>query len=329
MSEMKVSASVRAEFERQLALNAPLGKQAKSLITRQLPESWHYEERLKKVQSFAQKLETGRFDPGALEDFFACTVVVPTLADVAVAETLLCDTFDQQSRRPKSDWAAVSRPTEFLFDHLRLYMRLRPAVGLDPQPVHSITFEVQVKTFLQHAWSIATHDLTYKSSTLSWGKERIAAQAKAALEVVEVSIAEASVLITGKNVPLNRIDSATTDLLEITRILDSEFDASMPSDKKRLSLSVHDLLRTCGAKVSELEEILIAGKLRRAGTHPSNLSPYSTVVQYLVELREPALRRALAKQRGTNIFIVPEIEFPPTLNPDGMPRARLMKTPSP
>ena len=51
-------------------------------------------------------------------------------------------------------------------------------------------FEVQIKTILQHAWSIATHDLIYKTDTVSWPKERIAFQVKAMLEHAEIAIAE-------------------------------------------------------------------------------------------------------------------------------------------
>ena len=50
---------------------------------------------------------------------------------------------------------------------------------------------MQVKTFLQHAWGIATHDLIYKTDDVSWSRQRIAYQIKAMLEHAEMSIQEA------------------------------------------------------------------------------------------------------------------------------------------
>ena len=47
------------------------------IMTRNKEENWHYFGRIKTKESFALKIETGRFDPTInLEDFFACTIVV-------------------------------------------------------------------------------------------------------------------------------------------------------------------------------------------------------------------------------------------------------------
>ena len=54
----------------------------------------------------------------------------------------------------------------------------------------NITFEIQIKTFLQHAWDIAIHDIIYKGDDINWRMQRIAYQIKAMLEHAEVSIHE-------------------------------------------------------------------------------------------------------------------------------------------
>src|SRR6218665_2001572 len=145
---MKVPGSVRAAYDRQLPVNVRVHADAESLILAGIPRTWHYEGRLKEPESFALKLETGRFDPEALEDFFACTIVVPTLADIGQAESLITSLFDLVYRRPPDVVTAGFAPDFFGFDYLRLYVRLRVPPGLTNSPIHETTFEVQIKTFL-------------------------------------------------------------------------------------------------------------------------------------------------------------------------------------
>src|SRR6185295_542993 len=77
---------------------------------------------------------------------------------------------------------------EFSFDDLRLYTKWKPDVTLPTPTFAGVVFELQIKTFLQHAWSIATHDLIYKTDSISWPKERVAFEIKAMLEHAENAI---------------------------------------------------------------------------------------------------------------------------------------------
>jgi len=68
---------------------------------------------------------------------------------------------------------------------------------------------------------------------------------------------------------------------------------------------------TLRLEVGRLEEILNQGKAQRAGTHPSNLSPYATVVQYLFSAeREKLFSLLSAEGSGRHVLIPDEVELP-------------------
>ena len=189
---MKVPASVRALFEAQRDANDKLREAVKDLLKPRLQPYWHYVDRVKTEESFALKIESGRFgDPARLEDFFACTIVVRNHSEIPEAEKLVLEIFSLHERRPPSSVLTKKYSSSFAFDDLRLYVKYIEDPALPPKGLKDIPFEVQVKTFLQHAWSIATHDLIYKTDSVSWPKERIAFQVRAMLEHVEISITEA------------------------------------------------------------------------------------------------------------------------------------------
>lgn len=186
---MKVIYSIEMIYENQKRLNELLRTKVDEIINHLKESNWHYIGRIKTLESFALKLETGRFaEPSSMEDFFACTIVVDNLSQIKLAEQLLREQFEIVSRRPKNDEDTHKEPHSFQYDDLRLYSRLKSESFLPDSVLSRIVFEIQIKTFLQHAWSIATHDLIYKSNEISWSKERIAYQIKAMLEQAELSI---------------------------------------------------------------------------------------------------------------------------------------------
>jgi hypothetical protein len=89
-----------------------------------------YVGRVKELESFALKIETGRVpDPARMEDFFACTIVVPTLSQIEEAERLVSSLFDGVGRRPPNDAETRKTASDFAFDDLRLYVARRSSVS--------------------------------------------------------------------------------------------------------------------------------------------------------------------------------------------------------
>lgn len=308
---MKVVKAIRDLYNSAVSRYQRLEGEVKELLKPRVEEhDWFFLSRVKQLESFALKLETGRVpDPLNLEDFYACTIVVPTMGKIKVAENLVRKLFDLSYRRPKNDAITHKAASSFVFDDLRLYVARRPpASGLHPD-LDGLVFEVQVKTILQHAWSVATHDLIYKSNSVSWPRERIAFQVKAMLEHAEVAIAEADQLAVASAVA--RQDSQTSTIQQLIEDLKRVWPAErLPSDVKRLAETILALLRASDCDVASFPSIVEEEK-HRLGVLPADLSPYSFVVQALAHTRQLDFKKKFSRQHiRTSLCIHSGMELP-------------------
>jgi ppGpp synthetase/RelA/SpoT-type nucleotidyltranferase len=271
---------------------------------------WFFSGRVKQLESFALKLETGRVsDPLNLEDFYACTIVVPTMGKIEVAENLVRELFDLSHRRPQDDGITHKPASSFVFDDLRLYVARRPPASGSHPDLDGVVFEVQVKTILQHAWSVATHDLIYKSNSVSWPRERIAFQVKAMLEHAEVAIAEANRLADAPAVA--RRDNQTIAVLRLIEHLKRVWpEERLPRDVKRLAETILALLQAGDCDVARFPSI-VEDEKRRLGVLPADLSPYSFVVQALAHTSQLDFQKKFNRRHiGTNLCIHSGMELP-------------------
>ena len=186
---MKIPHSVMTYYEALVDKYNLLGSRVKEVIDRDVKNArWLYLYRLKSLESFYVKAQSRRWS-AVIEDIFACTIVVENTSQIDEVVKLMRSFFILKYQRPQRVGFTMKRPESFVFDDLRLYLVLKDRDSV-PE-TKGLVFECQVKTFLQHAWSIATHDLIYKPKELPvWANARVAYQIKAMLEHAEVAISE-------------------------------------------------------------------------------------------------------------------------------------------
>jgi ppGpp synthetase/RelA/SpoT-type nucleotidyltranferase len=143
--------------------------------------------RIKTVESLAEKIETGRYNKwDDLDDFYACTVIIPTLGQ----EEMALDYFKSIYKPVKiiKRGQVKKSPDSFRYDSTRIICRLKKPEGLTTSGIYDISFEIQIRSAFEHAWSVATHDLTYKSDIIDWKRHRLSSQIKATVEQLDTLI---------------------------------------------------------------------------------------------------------------------------------------------
>ena len=217
--------------------------------------------------------------------------------------------FDHSERRPPVDTETHKSPDAFPFDDLRLYVRWKDDPALPPSRLHGTLFEIQIKTFLQLAWSIATHDLIYKSDEANWSKMRIAYQIKAMLEHAEVSIQEATRLSECST--LAKTDRKTASLRTFIVLLGDLWQkGDLPANVRRLAENIMHLADLVKIDAQELKHLLEQERVQGRGPLTLNLTPYGVVVQTLFARKEKELLDALCENQKHLVIIPRELELP-------------------
>lgn len=289
-------------------------RQAESRITSCLDRRWHFESRIKEEESYALKIDSGRYYGNCcIEDMYACTIVVRNVSEISDAERSIESLFTIDERRPPNDSLTGKRAAEFRFDDLRLYCFLMPREFENRGPIHDVKFEVQIKTFLQHAWAIATHDMVYKSNTISWPMRRIAYQIKAMLEHAEVSIIEAEKL---SGSPCIAKEDKETEKLRfmIENIICLWPKEKLPADVVRLSEISCNFLSLLKIEHEDFLRALMQASANGNGVNVENLSPYGVVVQTACDFFPNHVESVWRDKRiRKNIVIPPGVVLPASL----------------
>lgn len=203
-------------------------------------KGYAFTSRIKSVESLAEKIETGRFKKWSdLDDLFACTVIIPTLSHEEEVIQFCRNAFEitRIIKRGQNKKA----PDVFRFDSTRIYAQIKrtQTINVDNElSIYNITFEIQIKSAFEHAWSVSTHDLVYKSSEIDWRKLRLAAQIKANVEQLDTLILafeQTSLIIQENNYPD----------IKIKRNLASEINNLFENGKIPDELQPKDMNRFC------------------------------------------------------------------------------------
>jgi ppGpp synthetase/RelA/SpoT-type nucleotidyltranferase len=307
---MKISSSLRNLYNQQLDINLLLEKRVRDLIGANKHDNWFYKGRIKQIESFVQKLETGRFRPDNFEDFFACTLVVENKSSIPVAIELVQKYCNIIYKKPKDDFKTTKVPSEFSFDDLRLYVKLKPSDASPLKPINNILFEIQIKTFLQHAWSISTHDLVYKGDSISWGKARLAYQIKAMLEHAEISIEQVDYIANSTDLAI--IDPETQKWKDILAWLQATWSTDLlPSNVVGLVQTISKLLGFLKLQLSDIQGCIKKDTADDLGARSMNLSPYETIIKSIVNHKKAeflAFLNDTSKRKG-KLLVTPEMEI--------------------
>jgi hypothetical protein len=142
---MKVIQSIEYLYEGQKGINEKLKAKVDDTFKVFMKPTWHYFSRVKELESYALKLETGRVSkPKKLEDFFGCTLVVENLNQINIAIISIKEYFTLDSRRPKDPKITHKHPSSFEFDDLRLYAYLKQPENMPEEPLTHVMFEIQM-----------------------------------------------------------------------------------------------------------------------------------------------------------------------------------------
>jgi ppGpp synthetase/RelA/SpoT-type nucleotidyltranferase len=312
---MKIVTSIDEYYSKYHSLYVALKDQVDKVIKGNKKEDWHYKSRIKSRASFALKLETGRFDEATiLHDFLGCTLVIENSTCLEQAISFIERHFNIEYQKPKDLTITLLDTSSFQFDDLRLYVSLKDIYD-QRSPIFSLIFEIQIKTFLQHAWVIATHDLLYKSDTISWSRQRIGYQIKAMLEHAELSIQEVKSL--SENKIFSKSNQKIINLNLISKILKENWEpAKLPDDIVRLSENVEKLLAVLGLSPAELEMILSIEQQLNRGAAINNLSPFLAILQSIIYQQQGLFETFLKtaprklKKKYYKLLLPPEIVFP-------------------
>ncbi len=314
---MKIVQSIQNLYDSKEPYYKILNEKVDVLVSNKKKRSWHFIHRIKSPESFALKLETGRFTEETIfNDFFACTLVVENLDEISNAEGLIDSLFEVIDRNPSSNNFTFKKSDSFPFDDLRLYCKFKENNALQlSSEVSELIFEFQVKTFLQHAWSIATHDIIYKTDKISWGKERVAYQVKAALEQAEVAISGANDLSTLRG--LKKENKLVKKINRVIAILNKYFDSSdLPVDKRRLSQNIISFVEAIEIDIQRFEQILKEESRQGRGTNLKNLSPFQVIIISVYNQDKDKIVGLLRLRKKTDyrLLISPEMDILPLRN---------------
>ena len=308
---LKIINSINTCYNQQLDLNNKLKKNVENIMINIQESSWYYFDRIKSKESFALKIETGRFNSMELEDFFACTLVVENSKSIKKATDLIKEHFVIKSRRPKSNDFTHKHPHSFPFDNLRLYATLKINEYMPPEEginkICDIIFEIQIKTFLQHAWDISIHDLIYKGDDIDWRMQRVAYQIKAMLEHAEMSIHDIDKIKESDILP--KKDKYINDLNTVKEFLKKNWtDEFLSKDIIRMSKNVSQLLEQLDVGIKELQELLDKETNSGYGRKTLNLSPYFIILQTVINRNSEKIKKFMQVDSKYKIPIPSEID---------------------
>lgn len=269
-----------------------VGKKVDSTLENYCRENKGYvfASRIKTIESLAEKIETGRFKKWSdLDDLFACTVIIPTLSHEKNVIDFCKEVFTivRAVKRGQNKKA----PDIFRFDSTRLYAKLKNFDSIYSEnqlSIYDIIFEIQIKSAFEHAWSVSTHDLVYKNSTIDWGRLRLAAQIKATVEQLDIlilSFEQVSTIIQDNDYSEIKTKKKLGDEINILLKSGKIPDELTPKDMTRFCDNLYQLLKNSGKDDQDIKNNIMKIIKNKIQSTKKNQIPRSiSLFQYLLAI---------------------------------------------
>lgn len=236
--------------------------------------------RIKTAESVAEKIEMGRYLRfSEIDDLVAFNLIIPSAAYEQEVISFCKSSFEVVFVRSKTETRKA--PDVFRFDSTRIVAKARrppDLVGHTGPAIYDYLFEIQVRTAFEHAWSVATHDLVYKASSIDWKRVRLAAQLKATSEGLDAAVAAFDHLAMNINEsPWERVSDQT----EVSKFVSLAFENSRlpptlrPASISRFSENFWALITSIQPRLSITDALrIINEQMTQTESMPMSLSLY-------------------------------------------------------
>jgi len=260
-----------------------------------------YVSNLKPIESLIQKIESGVFSSANLVvDLFRATIVVPTKKDIDNLKTEL----EKEFIITKLIENREKEPSNFVYDDIHLYIKYRPKLKVPGKEYLEKEFELQIKTFLQHAWAKATRDILYKGKRLSWPSYRVAHQIKAMLEQSDDILTQ---IEKTSDICSDNDYKKFKELNNIISLVEKKWDdITLPKDRIKLASNIQELLKICKLKFNFLEEHLENTAFADL-LNSKSITPYQAILGIIIKVKKEDLIKGL-KHYNRKIFLTESLK---------------------
>lgn len=263
-----------------------------------------YTSRVKAAESVYEKLVLGDYRAlDEVEDLFAATIVLPN-APVGEARSLFATALGGHFLVAEVRSDRTRAPMEFIYDDLHFVLRLKDSPLLLNKALLKYRFELQVKSYLQHGWAKAVHNTVYKTPNESWRASRVAAQTKAAVEMVEASLALGAEFLPED--AAQRYEPIDNRVL-VCGLLLEWWHGDFPDNRRRLGIFTVNMLRLACINADEFKTLLESVRARELAAMKS-LSVHQAIMILLIEARSGAVLQNLQSGRKRYLLITSDME---------------------
>ncbi len=262
-----------------------------------------YSSRVKSVDSVYEKVVLGHYKQlGDIEDLLAATIVLPS-APVGSKRHVFSESLKGHFNVIETRSNRTRMPSQFIYDDLHYILTLKDSPLLLNKRLLNFPFELQVKSYLQHGWAKAMHNTVYKSPTESWRANRVAAQTKAAVEMVEAALVAGEGLLPEEaEQQYDPIDNR----VYVCGLLLEWWSGDFPENRRRLGMFTLNLLQYVGSNLREFKDLLDTPRARDLKGKKS-LSIQQAILILLIENYSTRLIEKLRVHRDCFLLITSEM----------------------